>query len=74
MVQIDGSNRDGVGMGCPLGPTLVNIFMSVLETKLMANCPSEFKPILNCRYIDDTFFNHIKFKSYKAYVNFLWLQ
>ena len=37
---------DGVAMGSPLGPTLANIFMNVLEKKYVANCPSEYKPVL----------------------------
>ena len=35
-------------MGSPLGPTFANIFMSVLEIKFMANCPSESKPSRYC--------------------------
>ena len=46
---------DGVAMGSPLGPTLANIFMSVLEKGYLNNCPSEFKPVLYRRYVDDTF-------------------
>ena len=46
---------DSVAMGLPLGPTLANIFMNVLEKKYLANCPSEYKPVLYRRYVDDTF-------------------
>ena len=46
---------DGVAMGSPLGPSLANIFMSVLETKYLNDCPSYFKPFLYRRYVDDTF-------------------
>ena len=42
-------------MGSPLGPTLANVFMCHHEQIWIANCPSEFKPILYRRYVDDTF-------------------
>ena len=42
-------------MGSPLGPTLANLFLCHNETKWLTNCPSEFKPALYRRYIDDTF-------------------
>ena len=63
---------DGVAMGSPLGPTLANIFMSVLETKFMVNCPSEFKPILYRRYVDDTYclFEKVEHvEKFLAYLN-----
>ena len=46
---------DGVAMGSPLGPSLANIFMSHLEKRYLVNCPSEFKPVLYRRYVDDTY-------------------
>ena len=46
---------DGVAMGSPLGPSLANIFMSHLEKRYLANCPSEFKPVLYRRFVDDTY-------------------
>ena len=46
---------DGVAMGSPLESTLANIFISVLATKFMVNCLSEFEPILYHRYVDDTY-------------------
>ena len=46
---------DGVAMGSPLGPTLANIFMCHLENKYINDCPSNFKPLLYKRYVDDTF-------------------
>ena len=46
---------DGVAMGSPLGPSLANIFMCILEQRYLDECPSEFKPILYRRYVDDTF-------------------
>ena len=46
---------DGVAMGSPLGLSLANIFMSHLEKRYLVNCPSEFKPVLYRRYVDDTY-------------------
>ena len=42
-------------MGSPLGPSIANIFMCSLEQKYLNGCPSEFKPFLYRRYVDDTF-------------------
>ena len=47
---------DGVGMGLPLGPTFANIFLCHHEQKWLQNCPSEFRPTLYRRYVDDCFF------------------
>ena len=33
---------DGVTMGSPLGPTLVNAFLCHFETKWLSECPLEF--------------------------------
>ena len=46
---------DGVAMGNPLGPTMANIFMCNFEQKWLANCPTEFKPLVYKRYVDDIF-------------------
>ena len=46
---------DGVAMGSPLGPTLANIFLCHHEACWLKDCPSEFKPMLYRRYVDDTF-------------------
>ena len=46
---------DGVAMESPLGPSLANIFMCMLEQRYLNECPSEFKPVLYRRYVDDTF-------------------
>ena len=43
-----------MAMGSPLGPTFANIFMNVIETEFLANCPSHFKPTYYRRYVDDT--------------------
>ena len=46
---------DGVAMGSPCGPTLANIFLCFCEKKWLSDCPTEFKPFLYRRYVDDTF-------------------
>ena len=46
---------DGMAMGSPLGPSLVNVFMCVLENRYLNNCTSQFKPFLYRCYADDTF-------------------
>ena len=52
--------RDGVGMGLPLGPTFANIFMNHHETLWLERCPLEFRPTMYKRYVDDVFllFSH----------------
>lgn len=47
--------RDGLGMGLPLGPTFANIFMCYNEQQWLNDCPQHFKPFLYKRYVDDTF-------------------
>ena len=42
-------------MKSPLGPSFANIFLCFHETLWLQNCPSDFKPALYRRYIDDTF-------------------
>ena len=44
---------DGVAMGSPLGPSFANIFLCFHETLWLQNCPSDFKPALYRRYVDD---------------------
>ena len=59
-----------VAMGSPLGPTLANVFLCYHEKIWLQNCPSEFKPVIYRRYVDDTFLlfrskHHIeKFRNY----------
>ena len=42
-------------MGSPLGPTLANVFLCYREKIWLLNCPSEFKPVIYRRYVDDAF-------------------
>ena len=59
---------DGVAMGSPLGPTLANTFLCFWENRWLDECPSEFKPILYRRYVDDCF---LLFKDKSHVPNFL---
>ena len=64
--------HDGVAMGSPLGPTFVNVFLCYHEKIWLQNCPSEFKPVIYRRYVDDTFLlfrskHHIK--KFRNYLN-----
>ena len=47
--------RDGVGMGLPLGPTFANIFLCYYEKIWLDKCPTTFKPKYYRRYVDDCF-------------------
>ena len=47
---------DGVAMGSPLGPTLANAFLCHYEKIWLNECPSQFKPVVYRRYVDDIFF------------------
>ena len=44
------SQIDGVAMGSPLGPTLANIFVGYLESKIAEDLSSQVTYI---RYVDD---------------------
>ena len=37
--------KDGVAMGSPLGPAVVNVFLSFYEMKWLEQYPNEFKPV-----------------------------
>ena len=43
--------KDGVSMGCVLGPTFANFYMGHLENRVLNN----YKPYIYCRYMDDIF-------------------
>ena len=47
--------KDGVAMRSPLGPTMVNVFLSFYEMKWLEQRPNEFKPVFYRRYVDDIF-------------------
>ena len=62
---------DGVAMGSPLGPTLANVFLCHYEKNWLNECPSQFKPVVYKRYVDDIF---VLFKSkehLKLFVNYM---
>ena len=41
--------------GEPIEPTFANIFLCVHEILWLEKCPSEFRPVIYKRYVDDTF-------------------
>ena len=45
--------KDGVMMGCVLGPTLADIYMDYKEKQILNICKN--KPSIYCRYVDDIF-------------------
>ena len=46
------SQKDGIAMGSPLGPTLANIFMGYVESKII---PTFKHKLVYFRYVDDCF-------------------
>ena len=40
-------------MGSPLGPTMVNVFLSFYELKWLEQFPNKFKPVFYRKYVDD---------------------
>ena len=58
-----------VTMGSPVGATLTNAFLCHYEKIWLNECPSQFKPVIYRRYVDDIF---VLFKSkehLKLFVN-----
>ena len=65
---------DGVPMSSPLGPTLANAFLCHYEKIWLNECPSQFKPVVYRRYVDDIF---VLFKSkehLKLFVSYINLE
>ena len=44
--------KDGVGMGLPLGPTFANLFLCHHEKIWLSSCPPDFKPAHYFRYVN----------------------
>ena len=47
---------DGISIGSPLVPTLVNAFLCHYEKLWLDNCPPDFKSVVYRRYVDNIFF------------------
>ena len=62
---------DGVAMGSPCGPTLANIFLCHYEKIWLEECPTEFKPILYKRYVDDTFLLFKNVRHVDLFLNYV---
>ena len=58
-------------MGLPLGPTFANIFMCFHEQNWLKDCPSDFRPALYQRYIDDTFLLFHDESHVNCFLNYL---
>ena len=63
----------GTAMGSPMAPTYANIFMAMLERKLLKQAPQGLIPIKWIRFIDDIFaiWTHglDKLKTFLTYIN-----
>ena len=59
---------DGVTMGSPLSPSLVNAFFFNFEKKWLSECPVKFLPNVYKRYFDDIF---VTFNSYSPLLKFV---
>ena len=66
--------HDGVAMDSLLGPALANVFLCYHENILLKNCPSEIKPIIYRRYVDDTFLLYRSKHHIEKFRNYLNLQ
>ena len=62
---------DGVAMGSPLDPTLANAVLCHYEKIWLNECPSQFKPVVYKRYIDDIFFLFKSKEQFKLFVNYM---
>ena len=62
---------DGVAMGSPLGPLFADIFLSWHEQNWLELCPSDFKPVLYRRYVDDCFLLFRSNNHINTFLNFL---
>ena len=63
----------GTAMGSPMAPTYANIFMAMLERKLLQKAPNNLIPIEWIRFIDDIFaiwtHGNEKLQQFLAYIN-----
>ena len=58
-------------MGGPLSPVLANSFMCHHEAVWLSNCPSEFKPLVYRRYVDDCFLIFREKSHVKLFADYL---
>ena len=58
-------------MVSPLGPTLANAFLVHFGKNWLQNCPSDFKPHYQRRYVNDIFVLFTSPKHLEAFRNFL---
>lgn len=65
---------DGLAMGGPISPVAANIFLNYFETSCLSDCPSEFKPLVYKRYLDDTFLLFRSENESKLFFNYINLR
>ena len=65
--------KDGVAMGSPLGPTMVNVFLSLYEIKWLEQCPKEFKPVFYRRMLMTFLFSLNRLNTSRNFVIILIL-
>lgn len=65
------TQHDGVAMGSPLGPSMALGFLCYHEKQWLKNCPSEFKPIMYKRYVDDTFILFKKEEDVEIFLDYM---
>ena len=63
--------HDGVLMGSRLWTTLSSVFLCYHEKNWLQNCPSEFKPVIYRRYVDDTFLLFRSKHHIEKFLNYL---
>ena len=63
------NQNDGVAIGSPLRPTLINVFLCYHQTMLLKSCPKSFKPMYYKRFLDDIFVLFEKPKQVLRFVN-----
>ena len=61
----------GVPMGSSLSPVLANIFMEHFEQQLLDDIPTDVKPVLWLRYVDDVFCLYKDMSKFDDFLNIL---
>ena len=54
-----------------LGPIFADIFLGYYENEWLINCPNDFKPLFDRRYIDDTFAVFREITHFTGFFNYI---
>ena len=65
------SQKDGVSMGSPLGPSLANAFLVYHEKNWLDDCPENIKPLVYRRYVDDIFILCRDVEHHKQFLDYM---